>query len=97
MNILMLLACHFVGDFGLQTKWMADFKGKSWEVNFYHAAVYTAIFVLFTELSLLATIVLLVSHFVIDALKARYGLIKHLWTDQLLHFGILLLIFFLSF
>ena len=93
MNFLVLLACHFVGDFGLQTKWMADFKGKNWGINFYHAATYTAVFVLFANFSMLAALVLLVSHFVIDPLKCRWELVKHVWVDQLLHFVVLVLIF----
>jgi membrane glycosyltransferase len=87
------LACHFVGDFAFQSTWMSMEKGKSWEVNFYHCATYTATFVLFVHPSILATILLLATHFVVDALKARYHIITSIWADQLLHlFTIVLLL-----
>lgn len=86
------LACHFVGDFAFQSTWMSMEKGKSWEVNFYHCATYTAVFVLFAHSSLLATALLLVTHFVVDALKARYKVIGPIWLDQILHILTILLI-----
>jgi len=42
-TLLIWLACHFVGDFAFQSTWMSVEKGKSWEVNFYHCATYTAV------------------------------------------------------
>ncbi|WP_069802992.1 DUF3307 domain-containing protein [Thermogemmatispora onikobensis] len=79
------LACHFVGDFAFQSSWMALEKGKSWEVAFYHCATYTAVFVLFARPSVLAIVLLLTTHLIIDALKARYHIIPSIWVDQLLH------------
>jgi hypothetical protein len=84
-TLALWLACHFVGDFAFQSTWMAIEKGKSWQVNFYHCATYTAVFVLFLRPSLLVIMLLLVTHFVIDTLKARYHLINAMWVDQLLH------------
>ena len=84
-TLLIWLACHFVGDFAFQSTWMSAQKGKSWEVNFYHCATYTAVFILFVHPSLLATAVLFVTHFVVDPLKARYEVIHSIWVDQLLH------------
>jgi Protein of unknown function (DUF3307) len=89
------LACHFVGDFAFQSTWMSMEKGKSWEVNFYHCATYTATFVLFVHPSIQATILLLGTHFVVDALKARYHLIGPIWLDQLLHLLTIVLILLL--
>lgn len=79
------LACHFLGDFAFQSTWMSMEKGKSWEVNFYHCATYTATFLLFAHPSLLATAVLLGTHYVVDTLKARYKVIGPIWVDQFLH------------
>jgi len=84
-TVVIWLACHFVGDFAFQSTWMSIEKAKSWEVNFYHAATYTAVFVLFAHPSLLATAILLVTHFIVDPLKARYKVIHPIWVDQLLH------------
>jgi hypothetical protein len=71
-------------------------KGKSWEVNFYHCATYTATFVLFAHPSITAVVALLLTHFVVDALKARYKVIGSIWLDQLLHFVTIILILLLG-
>jgi hypothetical protein len=67
-------------------------KGKSWEVNFYHCATYTAVFVLFAHPTWLATLILFGTHCIIDPLKARYKLIGPIWVDQLLHLLTIVLI-----
>ncbi len=90
--LLIWLACHFVGDFAFQSTWMTLEKGKSWEVNFYHAATYTAVFVLFAHSSPLATAVLFGAHVVVDPLKARYKVIGPIWLDQLIHIVTIVLI-----
>ena len=95
--IITWLSCHFVGDFAFQSTWMSMEKGKSWEVNLYHCATYTAVFILFVHPSLLAIATLFGSHIVIDALKARYKLIGPIWLDQLLHFAVIVLILILKF
>jgi hypothetical protein len=91
-TLLVWLACHFVGDFAFQSAWMSAEKGKSWEVNFYHCATYTAVFVLFAHSSLVATVLLLVLHYIVDTLKARYKVIGPIWLDQLLHILTIVLI-----
>ncbi len=96
-TLLIWLACHFVGDFAFQSTWMSMEKGKSWEVNFYHCATYSATFVLFAHTSLLATSIILVTHYIVDTLKARYKVIGPIWVDQLLHVGTLILILFFKF
>ncbi len=92
MNIDIAIACHLIGDFPLQNVWFVTQKGKSWEVNFYHAAVYTAVFILFGALWWQA-LILLGTHFMIDPLKARWNIIKHCWQDQLLHLIVILALF----
>ena len=67
-------------------------KGKSWEVNFYHCATYTATFVLFARPSVLAIVLLIVTHYIVDTLKARYKVIGPIWMDQLLHVLTIILI-----
>lgn len=96
-TLLIWLACHFVGDFAFQSTWMSMEKGKSWEVNFYHCATYSATFILFAHTSLLATSIILVTHYIVDTLKARYKVIGPIWVDQLLHVGTLILILFFKF
>ncbi len=93
-TLLIWLACHFIGDFAFQSAWMSMEKGKSWEINFYHCATYTAVFVLFAHASSLAIVILLCTHFVIDPLKARYKLIGPIWLDQFLHILTIFIILF---
>lgn len=94
--LLKLLAAHFIGDFAFQNQWMVENKGKSWEVLTYHAATYTATFVWICQIyNPYAILLLLLSHIVIDTLKARYGAIKEIWQDQLLH-GVVLAMFFIK-
>jgi hypothetical protein len=90
--LLIWLACHFVGDFAFQSGWMTIEKGKSWEVNAYHAATYTAPFLLFAHCTPLAAAALFGSHIIIDPLKARYKIVGPIWVDQLLHFAVIVVI-----
>ncbi|GAC1380957.1 MAG: hypothetical protein NVS4B7_19750 [Ktedonobacteraceae bacterium] len=91
-TLLIWFACHFVGDFAFQSTWMSVEKGKSWEVNFYHCATYTAVFILLAHPTVLATTVLFGTHFIVDPLKARYKVIGPIWVDQLLHILTIVLI-----
>lgn len=90
MQLLMLaLSAHFIGDFGMQSRWMATEKGKSWEILFYHVAIYTATLVLAfmfygRELSMWSIAIIFITHFLIDACKSRWNIIE-LWIDQVLH------------
>lgn len=102
METLWLIAGHFLGDIAFQPNWIASKKGKSWEINGCHAAVYTAtVFVIAgigsIILSPLVLMIIFASHFIIDPLKARWGIIKSIWVDQILHLIVLgaIVIFFL--
>jgi hypothetical protein len=81
----------------LQTAWLAENKGKSWEANFLHAAVYTSVIFLAARidgvtLSIAAVAVIFGSHFLIDPLKAKWGIIKSIWLDQILHLAVFVLV-----
>ncbi len=93
--VLNLIACHFIGDFALQSEFISKNKGKSWEINFYHAITYTSVFILFSNISLSFYILIFFSHLIIDPLKSRYGIIKNIYTDQALHIIILLIGYYL--
>jgi hypothetical protein len=89
-----LCALHFIGDFAFQSTWMAMEKGKSWEVLTYHVATYTAPFTLLMALpengtTPIGLAVLTVTHFLEDAAKGRWGLIKSIWLDQAIHVAVL--------
>jgi hypothetical protein len=89
-QIILLAACHFIGDFPFQSEWFVNFKGKSWEVCLYHSLVYASVFAIFAHASLAFFLVLVLSHLIIDPLKARWGVVKTIWQDQLLHAGVIL-------
>lgn len=92
-QLLLALAAHFIGDFAFQNKWMATEKGKSWEINFYHVATYTATFILFgVGLSLLSLGIIFATHFFIDPLKERWKVVKYVWQDQVLHIAVIIFV-----
>ena len=99
MIFLWLLAGHFLGDFAFQSEWLVKQKGKSWEVNGYHALVHAATVLVVAkiggfDLSYLAIGLLLVLHFLVDPLKSRWKIVKTMWLDQLFHLVILAMIVF---
>ncbi len=97
MNLFLWLAAgHFLGDFAFQSAWMAEGKGNSWEINAYHAAVYASTMLAVSAigglyLSPAVVALFFISHFLIDPLKARWGIIKSIWLDQILHFIVIAL------
>lgn len=92
MSAIMVLLAHYLGDYGLQTDYMAEHKGRDWYVLFAHAAVWTfavASAALFTGLHvtpLVVVVILLVPHMLIDMVKAR----KMLWVPYMSETGALL-------
>lgn len=65
------LVAHAIGDYVLQTHWMATEKTKRFSPAFWHAWSYTLPFIFITT-SMPALLVILVSHLLID----RYRLAK---------------------
>ncbi len=65
-----LLLGHLVGDFLLQTSWMAQYKATKWLPLLAHVTVYTAVIALFGlfagGLSLPALALVFISHMVLD-------------------------------
>lgn len=90
LKLLLLIMCHMFGDYVLQNDFIAKTKGENWYHLIVHSVLYSVPFLIFFGLSY-SLIFLIISHFVIDALKARYDLIKY-WEDQLLHYVVLAII-----
>jgi hypothetical protein len=88
-STLLLLACHFIGDFPFQGEWLGAKKASSWEWMLYHCLIYTAVFIIFAKISAAFALLLCISHFIIDPLKCRYGVIRYIWLDQLLHLAVI--------
>lgn len=74
-----LLFLHWLGDFVLQTRWMADNKSKNWEALTLHVFVYSfTVFCigitgqyLINDLCRFATINFII-HFVVDSFTSRF-------------------------
>jgi len=95
--LLFLSAGHLIGDFPFQPQWLGENKGKSWEINAYHALVYAATVLVVSTIggfTLPLAIVgfIAISHFLIDPLKARWHIVKHIWLDQIFHIIVLIIV-----
>lgn len=86
--IYKLLLCHFLGDYVLQTDFLAKTKGENWWHLIAHCVTYTTPFC-FIGLDW-RIVVLLLSHIIIDSAKARYKKIGYV-TDQILHIATLVI------
>lgn len=86
--IVRLLFCHLLGDYVLQTPFLAETKGRNWYHMFAHCTLYSLPFYIFFGLNWQLA-VLFFSHLCIDTAKARYQKISYV-ADQALHYCILL-------
>lgn len=84
MNFLNAIFCHVVGDYILQQDFIAKTKGDNWYHLFVHCVLYVlpfrAVFGVDWRLA-----VLFITHFIVDALKARYKEVDY-FTDQIIHY-----------
>lgn len=96
---------HFIGDYVLQIRWLAETKGKEWYNMLVHCVLYSSSVGLVPLLHshrfpLLGLIVIFVSHWLIDSWKVRMNSIAvseqdkkaNLYMDQLMHFMLLIAI-----
>jgi len=86
-----LIVCHLLGDYFLQVDYIAKTKGENWYHLLVHCFLYVLPFYWLFGLNW-QMVVILVSHFVIDVLKARYKKISYI-TDQILHYAMLMVYF----
>lgn len=98
MTFLILLACHFLGDFGFRPQVLEE-KDRSWTILALHALTYTAAFVIFAKVGWLAALVLFASHFIIDPLLKGSELLKwhpydSVFIDQGLHLAVVTFVYF---
>lgn len=87
-KIILLVMCHLIGDYVLQTDFISDSKGKNWYHLFVHCVLYCVPFLIF-GIDWRLTIVFTM-HILIDPLKARYKKISYL-QDQAIHYLTLLI------
>ena len=86
-TIYNLIICHFIGDYILQTDFLARTKGINWWHMIAHCFLYSVPFTVVFGLDWRLLVVIL-SHIIIDPLKARWQKIGYA-TDQLLHLVVL--------
>ena len=88
-TILKIVFCHLVGDYVLQGDYIAKTKGSNW----YHLIVHCFLYILPFYIAFGYDIriwILLLTHIVIDALKARYHKINYI-EDQVIHYIVALM------
>lgn len=86
-TIFLLIVCHLIGDYCLQTDFLARTKGQNWYHLLAHCALYVVPFyVVFGWCWQLG--VVFVSHMIVDVLKARYYKISY-HLDQTIHYAVL--------
>lgn len=91
-NMIILVLCHLIGDYVLQSDYIARTKGENLYHLFVHSALYCVPFMVVFGASMQDCIfALFVTHMFIDAMKARYKEIGYV-ADQLIHYLMLFLI-----
>lgn len=89
-TIMNLILSHWIGDYVLQSNYIALEKGKSFYLLFVHCSLYCVPFVLIFGYKI-QIVFLFISHFLIDLYKARFNIISNA-QDQFLHLAFLILI-----
>ena len=88
-TIFILLASHFMGDYVLQTDFLAKTKGNNVWHLFAHSVLYSLSFMIAFGFDWKVPFII-GTHIVIDALKARYKVINYV-IDQVLHLIVLMI------
>lgn len=88
-TLFILVICHLIGDYFLQSDFIAKTKGQNWYHLFVHCILYVVPFYVAFGLDL-RLVIIFISHVIIDALKARYHAISYL-GDQVIHYVIMVI------
>ena len=88
-----LMACHMLGDYVLQSDFLARTKGESWWHLLAHCVTYTLPFTVMFGYDW-RVMALLAPHMLVDAMKARWHAIGYR-TDQASHI-LLMMAFYMS-
>ena len=81
--VFILLASHFIGDYVLQTDFLAKTKSDNIWHLFAHSVLYSLPFMIAFGFDW-KVLFIIGTHIIIDALKAHYKVINYV-TDQVLH------------
>lgn len=88
-KIFVIVLCHLIGDYVLQSDYIATTKGSNWYHLVVHSLLYSVPFYLVFGWRLML-LFLIVNHITMDALKARYNVIDYK-SDQINHYAVALL------
>lgn len=83
-SVLKISFCHLVGDYVLQSDFLAKTKGENWYHLLVHCILYCLPFYLIFGFSWKIGLIFIV-HIIVDSLKARYKVINYT-TDQMIHY-----------
>lgn len=83
-KVILLIICHMIGDYVLQCDFIAKTKGSNWYHLFVHCILYVAPFIFIFGFDW-RILLLLLTHLIIDPLKARFNRITYV-QDQVLHY-----------
>lgn len=93
-TIFLIIICHLIGDYVLQSDFIARSKGENLYHLLVHCILYTVPFYIFFGFDW-RLYILLYSHIFIDAMKAKFGYINYV-TDQVLHYIIAFSLYLLT-
>lgn len=82
--LLKLVFCHLIGDYFLQSDFIAKTKGENWYHLLVHCVLYCLPFYVCFGIDW-RLLTILVAHLIIDSLKARYKKIGYI-QDQVIHY-----------
>ena len=106
-QIWFLIFAHFFADWGIWNSWLAQGKGKYWELMTAHCMIYTGVccttfYLIGVRPISVLVFPLFLSHFLIDQWKCnemkkydKWRPTKYLYIDQCLHLSILLILYML--
>lgn len=83
-TLIMLIFCHLIGDYVLQSDFLAKTKGENWYHLFVHCTLYCVPFYILFGLCWQLAFIFVV-HLIVDPLKARYNKINYV-QDQVAHY-----------
>lgn len=90
-TLFKIVIAHLIGDYVLQSDFIAKTKGENWYHLFVHSALYVVPFYILFGFDWKIGF-LFVTHMLIDPLKARWGKIDYFY-DQWCHYIIALGLF----
>ena len=88
-TLVKLVICHLIGDYVLQTDFIAKTKGTNWYHLFVHCALYIVPFIIVFGLDW-KILFLFAVHMIVDPLKARWNKTTYV-QDQVIHYMTMLI------